>query len=88
MKLEISKLIEDIGTAGSISLILQVLIPIVSISKKSLKIIIRGGTDVSMESYNEYTQHVLREAYSRMGINFSFELKKHGYYPKAEEKLI
>src|SRR3972149_5551459 len=36
---------ENIGTAGSISLILQVLIPAISISKKSLKLSIIGGTD-------------------------------------------
>ena len=41
-----SKLSEDVGTAGSISLILQVLIPIVAISQKKLEILIKGGTDV------------------------------------------
>ena len=47
-------LVEDVGTAGSIPLILQVL---------------------------------LREAYSRMGINFSFQLIKRGYYPKGNGKI-
>ena len=71
-----SKLSEDVGTAGSISLILQVLIPIVAISQKKLELSIKGGTDVQWSPTMFYTQHILREAYSRMGINFSFELKK------------
>lgn len=74
---------EDIGTAGSISLILQVLIPAVSISKKSLKLSIIGGTDVPWSPTSNYTKYVLKEAYSRMGINFSMEIKKRGYYPRG-----
>jgi RNA 3'-terminal phosphate cyclase (ATP) len=74
---------ENIGTAGSISLILQVLIPAVSISKKSLKLSIVGGTDVPWSPTSDYTKYVLREAYSRIGINFSMEIKKRGYYPRG-----
>jgi len=76
-------LVEDVGTAGSIPLILQVLIPVVALSKKYLNLKIKGGTDVLWSPTIDYTQHVLKEAYSRMGINFSFELIKRGYYPKG-----
>ena len=74
---------EDVGTAGSISLILQVLIPVSAICKKRLELSIRGGTDVLWSPTMDYTQHVLREAYARHGINFSLELIKRGYYPKG-----
>jgi RNA 3'-terminal phosphate cyclase (ATP) len=77
------ELIEDVGTAGSISLILQVLIPVVAISQKKLDLKIKGGTDVLWSPSIDYTQYVLREAYSRMGIKFSLELCKRGYYPKG-----
>ena len=80
-------LIEDIGTAGSIPLILQVLIPIVAISKKQLNLKIKGGTDVLWSPTIDYTQHVLRNAYSRMGISFSLELIKRGYYPKGSGEI-
>jgi len=73
----------DVGTAGSIPLILQVLIPVVSISQKKLDLKIKGGTDVLWSPSIDYTQYVLRGAYARMGINFSFELCKRGYYPKG-----
>ncbi|MHA7733411.1 RNA 3'-terminal phosphate cyclase [Nitrosopumilus sp. S6] len=82
-----SKLFEDVGTAGSISLILQILIPIVSISQNKLELSIKGGTDVQWSPTMYYTQHVLKEAYSRMGIKFSFELKKRGYYPKGNGEI-
>ena len=76
-------LIEDVGTAGSISLISQVLIPAVGICKEKLNLIIKGGTDTLWSPTIDYTQYVLREAYSRMGINFSIKLIKRGYYPKG-----
>jgi RNA 3'-terminal phosphate cyclase (ATP) len=74
---------ENIGTAGSISLILQALIPAVSLSAESLKLSIIGGTDVPWSPTSYYTKYVLAEAYSRMGINFSIDIKKRGYYPKG-----
>lgn len=74
---------EDIGTAGSISLILQVLIPAVSLMKKSLKLSITGGTDVPWSPTLDYTRYVLSDALSRIGINFTSEIKKRGYYPKG-----
>jgi len=76
-------LVEDVGTAGSIPLILQVLIPVVAMSKKQFNLRIKGGTDVLWSPTIDYTKHVLQEAYSRMGINFSLELFKRGYYPKG-----
>jgi len=55
------ELVEDVGTAGSISLILQVLIPVVAISQKKLNLTIKGGTDVLWSPSIDYTQHVLKK---------------------------
>jgi RNA 3'-terminal phosphate cyclase (ATP) len=74
---------EDIGTAGSISLILQVLIPAVSLMKKSLMLSIIGGTDVPWSPTTDYTRHVFGNALSRIGIDFDLEIKRRGYYPKG-----
>src|SRR6267143_584610 len=82
-KISDSTLKENVGTAGSIPLILQVLIPAVAISKKNLKLSIMGGTDVAWSPTSNYTKFVLKEAYSRIGINFSIDIKKRGYYPKG-----
>ena len=81
--IESLELIEDVGTAGSISLILQVLIPVVALSQKKLDLTIKGGTDVLWSPSIDYTQNVLKEAYSRMGVKFSLQLCKRGYFPKG-----
>ena len=80
-------IIEDVGTAGSIPLILQVLIPVIAVSQKELDLEIKGGTDVLWSPTFDYSQYVFKEVYSKMGINFSLELCKRGYYPKGNGKI-
>ena len=74
---------ENVGTAGSISLIIQVLIPVIAICKEKLNLTIVGGTNVLWSPTIDYAQIVLREAYARMGINFSIDIIKRGYFPKG-----
>lgn len=77
------KLHENVGTAGSISLILQAIIPAVALAGKKLELSISGGTDVPWSPTANYTKFVLSEAYSRLGIKFEMNIKKRGYYPKG-----
>ncbi len=86
-EIEDLELVEDVGTAGSIPLILQVLIPVVSLSQKKLCLTIRGGTDVLWSPTIDFTKFVLKEAYSRMGINFELDIIKRGYYPKGNGEI-
>ena len=51
--------------------------------RKKIWLTVKGGTDVSWSPSIEYTEKILREAYQRMGINFSLEITKRGYYPKG-----
>lgn len=74
---------EDVGTAGSISLIIQVLIPVIAICQKRLKLTIKGGTDVLWSPTIDFSQILLREVCHRMGINFSIKMIKRGYYPRG-----
>jgi RNA 3'-terminal phosphate cyclase (ATP) len=48
-----------------------------------LKISITGGTDVPWSPTSNYTKFVLGEAYSRVGIDFSLDTRKRGYYPSG-----
>ncbi|RNJ74636.1 MAG: RNA 3'-phosphate cyclase [Nitrosopumilus sp. D6] len=75
--------VEDIKTAGSISLVLQVVILASAMSKKRLKLAINGGTDVPWSPTINYTRYVLGAAYARMGMDFSINVHRRGYYPKG-----
>src|SRR5690349_3819470 len=74
----------DIGTAGSIPLLLQSLIPAIAISKRDLKVRLTGGTDVKYSPTIDYVRYVLRDAFSRIGIVFDLHVQKRGYYPKGQ----
>jgi RNA 3'-terminal phosphate cyclase (ATP) len=73
----------DIGTAGSIPLLLQTLIPTIAISKKDILIQLIGGTDVKYSPTIDYVKYVIKEAYNKIGIYFDIDIIKRGFYPKG-----
>lgn len=83
-----TRMIEDVGTAGSIPLILQVLMPVAAASGNKMDLTIRGGTDVSWSPSMDYVTHVLGKAYSKMGIMFSIEVRRRGYYPRGGGEVV
>lgn len=73
----------DIGTAGSISLVLQALIPSIALSKKFIDLQIIGGTDVRMSPTIDYLRYIVSEAFKIIGLNFSIDVLRRGYYPNG-----
>ncbi|MEW6603862.1 MAG: RNA 3'-terminal phosphate cyclase [Thermoproteota archaeon] len=73
----------DVGTAGSIPMILMAVVPAVSLSNNSLEIEITGGTDVKASPTIDYVRYVVADAYRSIGIKFSCDVIRRGYYPKG-----
>lgn len=73
----------DIGTAGSIPMILMAVVPAVSLSGNSLQLEVTGGTDVKASPTSDYVKYVVAESYRNIGIKFSIDVLKRGYYPKG-----
>jgi RNA 3'-terminal phosphate cyclase (ATP) len=73
----------DIGTAGSISLLLQCLMPAACHAQGALKLKITGGTDVSWSPSIDYLRFVTLFALSRMRYDCELELVRRGYYPRG-----
>jgi len=73
----------DIGTAGSISLMLQCISPIVSFADSEVDLRIIGGTNVRWSPPIHVLDNVIWNAFRRMGFNGSIRVKKHGFYPKG-----
>ncbi len=71
----------NIGTAGSITLLLQCIMPAASFVDSDMKIYITGGTDVNWAPGIDYLKHVTLKALSFMGYRCDIELIKRGYYP-------
>lgn len=74
----------EIGTAGSIPMLLMTIFPICAFAKHTVRIhVIKGGTDVRNSPTINYLKYVLLPVLERMGLKASLTVHKYGYYPKG-----
>lgn len=73
----------DIGTAGSISLVLQTVFSTCLFTGQPVELIIRGGTDVKWSPPVDYLRHVFLPLVEKMGVRAEIEVQRRGYYPKG-----
>jgi RNA 3'-terminal phosphate cyclase (ATP) len=73
----------DIGTAGSITLLLQCLIPVALSADSDTKVHITGGTDVNWSPPIDFYTNVFFKALREMGCHMHLDVKRRGYYPKG-----
>ena len=73
----------DIGTAGSVTLVAQAVIPILLKASKRSSVRIRGGTHVMKSPGYDYFENVFLPAISRFGAKVSARMLRPGYYPKG-----
>jgi RNA 3'-terminal phosphate cyclase (ATP) len=73
----------DIGTAGSITLLLQAALPVLARAEKPSTLEITGGTHVSHSPPFEYFSEVFLPAARKLGVRASAEMRRAGFYPKG-----
>jgi len=73
----------DIGTAGSISLLLQATLPILVAADGEVRLRVKGGTDVSWSPPIQYFQHVLLPLLRMFGVRVEVRLLRRGFYPRG-----
>ena len=77
-----------IPTAGSIALVLQVLIPPALFAPEPLKVIFDGGaTDTFFSPTIDYFQYVFLKILEKMGARVEINILKRGYYPEGGAKV-
>lgn len=77
----------DIGTAGSITLLLQALLPPAFLSDESITMEVKGGTDVKWSPLYDYFENVFLGNVKKMGGKVSSECIDRGHYPKGGGKV-
>lgn len=78
----------DIGTAGSITLVLQSLLLVAAFSEKPVEIRLRGGTDVPWSPTYDYFRNVFLHHLSRIGYEVELELIRRGHYPRGGGEVV
>ncbi len=73
----------DVGTAGSVTLVLQTLMPIMAFAPGSVQLEITGGTDVKWSPPIDYLRLVILPILKKIGYKAELETVRRGHYPKG-----
>lgn len=73
----------DVGTAGSIALVLQAVLPVALAARAACILHVTGGTDVRAAPAIDYLCHVLAPLLARMGARIELDVQRRGYYPRG-----
>ncbi|NOX71587.1 MAG: RNA 3'-phosphate cyclase [Candidatus Micrarchaeota archaeon] len=79
----------EIETAGSIGLVLQMMMPAILRAKKRFRLNINGGAVFGKYAPPlQYIQNVLLPVLRKIGYNVSIDILRYGFYPSGEAKVI
>ncbi len=73
----------DIKTAGSTTLILQSLIPVLAFADEPSVVTLIGGTNNPLAPQVDYIIHVLNPILAAMGLTYDLRLIRRGFYPRG-----
>jgi RNA 3'-phosphate cyclase len=73
----------DVGTAGSLTLVLQALLPAMIRAPGPCRVRLTGGTDVRAAPPIDYFRRVLLPLLARLGIAVDCRVVRRGYYPRG-----
>ena len=83
-KIKGGKIEAEIGTAGSIPMLLMTVLPICAFAENTVHLrVSKGGTDVQHSPTINYMRFVFLPTLRRMGLNATLTVQKYGYYPKG-----
>src|SRR5712664_480380 len=74
----------DVGTAGSVTLVLQTLMPILAFAPGAVQLEIAGGTDVKWSPPIDYVRLVALPVLKKIGYNCHLEIVRTGHYAHGE----
>jgi RNA 3'-terminal phosphate cyclase (ATP) len=73
----------DTGTAGSVSLIAQTIIPISLFGSVTLDVSLVGGTEVPHSPTVDYIRKIVLPIYRLLGAKVELSVEQRGYYPRG-----
>jgi RNA 3'-terminal phosphate cyclase (ATP) len=71
----------DVGTAGSVTLVLQTVIPALLFAAMPSRVRVTGGTHVPWSPSFPYLAEVFAPALAGLGCQVSCDIERHGFYP-------
>jgi RNA 3'-terminal phosphate cyclase (ATP) len=78
----------NVGTAGSIPLILQALMPAAAYAPTPLELELTGGTDVRWSPSIDYLRLIQLPLLAKMGYEAQIQVSRRGHYPKGGGHVV
>src|SRR3989475_2759621 len=82
-KLTPGRLSFDVGTAGSVTLVLQALLPVAAATAGPVHVHLVGGTDVRWSPPIDYFSRVFLALLRSLGAHIDVDVPRRGYYPRG-----
>ena len=77
----------EIGTAGSVTLLFQSLLPPLLFAKAPSRLVLTGGTHVPFSPSFDYLRDVFSPWLAQIGVRVSCEIEQYGFYPRGGGKI-
>jgi RNA 3'-phosphate cyclase len=79
----------DVGTAGSVTLVLQAVLGALSVPGAGpAEVTVTGGTDVIMAPSWDYFANVLVPTLGRSGMDMDMECQRRGFFPRGGGRVV
>ncbi|GBF08749.1 RNA 3'-terminal phosphate cyclase [Aeropyrum pernix] len=78
----------DVGTAGSVALIIQALAPVLAYSDSPVEVELTGGTDVPMAPTIDYMREVFARIVAMLGYEIEIRVLRRGHYPRGGGRVV
>lgn len=82
-EVNVSDVMLDVGTAGSVPLVLQALMPVLAFSPRESSLVLKGGTNNPRAPPIDYIREVLVKALDAMGYRVGVAVERRGFYPRG-----
>ena len=73
----------EVGTAGSVTLVLQAVLPVLLAAPNASHVAVVGGTEVRQAPPADYFTEVLVQLLRRMGLSVAARTLRRGYFPRG-----
>jgi len=71
----------DVGTAGSVTLVFDAVLPLAAAIDEPISVTVRGGTDVEWSPPIDYYRRVKLPVLRRHGVDAAVDVERRGFYP-------
>ncbi|MDD1771189.1 MAG: RNA 3'-terminal phosphate cyclase [Methanomassiliicoccales archaeon] len=78
----------DVGTAGSITLVLQACLLALARCREPVGLVVKGGTNVRWSPGVDYYQKVLFPLMRRLGARVEMQVRGRGFYPEGGGEVV